>query len=118
MKRRPGSSKLRVGLAQFKPNKGDVASNLSQIREVVSEQAGAVDLLVFPETSLTGYFLEGGVAEAARSATDVAKGLGPPPEGAPDVVLGFFERHRRRLHNSVVYLTPGERDFEPTHVHR
>ncbi len=118
MKRRPGSSKLRVGLAQFKPTKGDVASNLSQIREVISEQAGAVDLLVFPETSLTGYFLEGGVAEAARSATDVAKGLGLPPEEAPDVVLGFFERHRRRLHNSVVYLTPGERDFEATHVHR
>ena len=85
---------------------------------MVSEQAGAVDLLVFPETSLTGYFLEGGVAEVARSATDVANGLGSPPEGAPDVVLGFFERHHRRLHNSVVYLTPGERGFEATHVHR
>ena len=109
---------LRVGLAQFKPKKADVASNLSRIGEVVSEQAGAVDLLVFPETSLTGYFLKGGVAEAARSATDVAKGLALPPEGAPDVVLGFFERHRRRLHNSVVYLTPGERGFEVTHVHR
>jgi len=118
MKRPSGGPKLRVGLAQFKPKKADVASNLSRIGEVVSEQAGAVDLLVFPETSLTGYFLEGGVAEAARSATDVAKELGLPPEGAPDVVLGFFERHRRRLYNSVVYLTPGERGFEVTHVHR
>jgi NAD+ synthetase len=107
-----------VGLAQFKPKKADVESNLSNIREVVSEQAGAVDLLVFPEASLTGYFLEGGVAEAARSATDVAKGLGQPPPEAPDVVLGFFERHRRRLHNSVVYLAPAERGFEVTHVHR
>ena len=118
MKRPPGGPKLRVGLAQFKPKKADVASNLSRVREVVCEQAGAVDLLVFPEASLTGYFLEGGVAEGARSATDVAKALGPPPEGAPDVVLGFFERHHRRLHNSVVYLTPGERGFEATHVHR
>ena len=118
MKRPPGGPKLRVGLAQFKPKKADVASNLSRVREVVSEHTGAVDLLVFPETSLTGYFLEGGVAEAARSATDIAKGLGPPPEGAPDVVLGFFERHRRRLYNSVVYLTPGERGFGATHVHR
>jgi NAD+ synthetase len=107
-----------VGLAQFKPKKADVAANLSRVREVVSEHAGAVDLLVFPETSLTGYFLEGGVAEAAHSATDITKGLGPPPEEAPDVVLGFFERHRRRLYNSVVYLTPGERGFEVTHVHR
>ncbi len=118
MKRPPGGPKLRVGLAQFKPKKADIASNLSRVREVVSEQAGAVDLLVFPETSLTGYFLEGGVAEVARSATDVANGLGSPPGGAPDVVLGFFERHHRRLHNSVVYLTPGEQGFEVTHVHR
>ena len=118
MIRPTGGSQLRVGLAQFKPKKADVESNLSRIREVVSEQAGTVDLLVFPETSLTGYFLEGGVAEAARSAKDVAKGLGEPPEGAPDVVLGFFERHRRRLHNSVVYLTPGGGGFEASHVHR
>ena len=118
MKRPPGGPKLRVGLAQFKPKKADIASNLSRVREVVSEQAGVVDLLVFPETSLTGYFLEGGVAEVARSATDVANGLGSPPGRAPDVVLGFFERHSRRLHNSVVYLTPGEQGFEVTHVHR
>lgn len=118
MIRPTGGSQLRVGLAQFKPKKADVASNLARIREVVSEQAGTVDLLVFPETSLTGYFLEGGVAEAARSARDVAKGLGLPPKGAPDVVLGFFERYRRRLYNSVVYLTPGERGYEDTHVHR
>ena len=118
MIRPPGGSQLRVGLAQFKPKKADVASNLSRIREVISEQAGAVDLLVFPEASVTGYFLEGGVAEAARSATDIAKGLGEPAAAAPDVVLGFFERHRRRLYNSVVYLTPGERGFKATHVHR
>ncbi len=118
MKRPPGGSKLRVGLAQFKPKKADVASNIARIGEIVSEQTGTVDLLVFPEAVLTGYFLEGGVAEAARSATSVAEGLGPPPEGAPDVVLGFFERHRRRLHNSVIYLTPGEQGWEATHVHR
>ena len=118
MIRPPGGSQLRVGLAQFKPKKADVASNLSRMHDVIFEQTGAVDLLVFPETSATGYFLEGGVAEAARSVTDIAKGLGEPPVAAPDVVLGFFERHRRRLYNSVVYLTPGERGFKAIHVHR
>jgi N-carbamoylputrescine amidase len=92
MIRPKGGSLLRVGLAQFKPKKADVESNLSRILDVVSEQSGAIDLLVFPEASLTGYFLEGGVAEAARSAKDVARGLGLPPVDAPDVVLGFFER--------------------------
>ena len=60
MIRPTGGSKLRVGLAQFKPKKADVESNLSRIREVVAEQAGTVDLLVFPEASLTGYFVEAG----------------------------------------------------------
>ena len=68
MIRPTGGSQLRVGLAQFKPKKADVESNLSRIRGVVAEQAGTVDLLVFPETSLTGYFVEGGVAEVALSA--------------------------------------------------
>ena len=118
MIRPKGGSLLRVGLAQFKPKKADVESNLSRILDVVSEQSGAIDLLVFPEASLTGYFLEGGVAEAARSAKDVARGLGLPPVDAPDVVLGFFERYRRRLYNSVAYLSPGEQGFAVTHVHR
>ena len=118
MIRPPGGSHLRVGLAQFKPKKADVAFNLARIRDVISEQAGSVDLLVFPETCVTGYFLEGGVAEVARSAADIAKEMGEPPAAAPDVVLGFFERHRSRLYNSVVYLTPGEWVFETTHVHR
>jgi NAD+ synthase (glutamine-hydrolysing) len=118
MIRPPGGSHLRVGLAQFKPKKADVAFNLARIRDVISEQAGSVDLLVFPETCVTGYFLEGGVAEVARSAADIAKEIGEPPAAAPDVVLGFFEWHRSRLYNSVVYLTPGERVFETIHVHR
>ena len=90
MKRPPGGPKLRVGLAQFKPKKADVASNLSRVREVVCEQAGAVDLLVFPEASLTGYFLEGGVAEGARSATDVAKALGSTAGGGSRCGARFF----------------------------
>ena len=113
-----GRTHLNVGLAQFKPKKAAVEANLAGIREVVGSHAGVVDLLVFPEAALSGYFLEGGVAEAARSATEVAGGLGEPIPDAPDVVLGFYERHRRRLYNSVGYFSPGETAYEPVHVHR
>ena len=113
-----GRTHLNVGLAQFKPKKAAVEANLAGIREVVGSYAGAVDLLVFPEAALSGYFLEGGVAEAARSAAEVAGGLGEPTPDVPDVVLGFYERHRRRLYNSVGYFSPGEAAYEPVHVHR
>ena len=113
-----GRSQLNVGLAQLKPEKAAVQANLTNIREIVKNHANIVDLLVFPETILSGYFLEGGVAEAARSAEEVSLGLGEPLTGSPDVVIGFYEKHQRKLYNSVGYFTPGNYGFEPTHIHR
>jgi NAD+ synthetase len=107
-----------VALVQFKPTKADVTGNLERVRLIVGEQAQEADLVVFPETALTGYFLEGGVAETALSAEDLGSLLGPPPTDAPDVVVGFYERWRRRLYNSVAYLEPGEDCWTLRHVHR
>jgi NAD+ synthetase len=109
---------LTVGMAQFKPRKADPEANLAKIREWISEWAGRLQVLVFPETVVTGYFLEGGVAEAARTASEIASGLGLPVDDAPDVVLGFYERHRRRLFNSVGYFTPDGDGYRVEHVHR
>ena len=55
---------LRISLEQLKPLKGNVSKNLEQVQARVSAQAGASDVLVFPETVLTGYFLEGAVLQA------------------------------------------------------
>ncbi|NNF12869.1 MAG: NAD+ synthase [Gemmatimonadetes bacterium] len=109
---------LRLALAQFKPTKGDVAGNLRRVAEIVDGQAGETDLVVFPETSLSGYFLEGGVSEASRTAEDVAKALGETTSDAPDVVLGFYERWRRRLYNSAAYFEATLEGYVVRHVHR
>jgi NAD+ synthase (glutamine-hydrolysing) len=109
---------MRVGLAQLKPRKARVEENLERVGAWSRDFASQVDLLVFPEAALSGYFLEGGVAEAARSADDVAGGLGSVTPGSPDVVIGFYERHRRRLYNSVGYFTPEGDGYVPIHVHR
>lgn len=109
---------MRVGLAQLKPHKARVEENLARVRDWVREFSGQVDLLVLPEAALSGYFLEGGVAEAARSAQDVARGLGASGPESPDVVVGFYERHRRRLFNSVGYFTPREGGYAAIHVHQ
>ncbi len=109
---------LRVALVQFKPRKADVGGNLAAVRRVVEEQASQADLVVFPEASLSGYFLEGGVAEAALSVERLAELLGAPPPDAPDLALGFYERWRRRLYNSAAYLTPDGGAWSVRHVHR
>ena len=55
---------LRVMVAQIRPRKGAYAENLRRAAGIL-QQAAALErpphLIVFPETALTGYFLEGGV---------------------------------------------------------
>jgi NAD+ synthase (glutamine-hydrolysing) len=116
----PGEARppLRVALVQLKPRKADVAANVDMVRRIVAEQAVHADLVVFPEASLSGYFLEGGVAEVALTAERLGEVLGPTPDQAPDVVLGFYERWRRRLYNSAAHLTPDGESWKVRHVHR
>jgi len=109
---------LRIALAQFRPQKAAVDANLERIRDLVTSRAGDTDLLVFPEASLSGYFLQGGVGESARTVEWLAEEMGPPPEGAPDVVIGFFERWRSRLYNAAALLTPHAEHWGVAHVHR
>lgn len=106
-------------MAQLRPTKGDVSGNLSRVRSVIAEGADAGrDLIVFPETVLSGYFVEGGVEEVARTLDEVIEGLGPPPTGAPDVALGFYEASEGAVHNSAVYLTAREGRWQALHIHR
>jgi NAD+ synthetase len=109
---------LRVGLVQFQPRKAQVDENLASISARIAALAPDHDVLVFPESALSGYFLQGGVSEAARTAEALAEGLAPPPPDAPDVVVGFYERWRRRLYNSAAWLTPRGDGWEVVHVHR
>jgi len=105
-------------LVQFKPGKADVPGNLERIRGWVRQEREGHDILVFPETSLTGYFLEGGVTESAVAVEEVAAGLGSGGEEGPDLVLGFYERWRRGIYNSVGYFQAGKDGYSPVHVHR
>jgi NAD+ synthase (glutamine-hydrolysing) len=118
LQRSDSPSPLRLGLVQFRPRKGDVEGNLRGIRERIDALGAEHDLLVFPEASLTGYFLEGGISEGARPVESLAEGLGPTEDGAPHLVVGFYERWRRGLYNSAAYLEPRGGTYRTLHVHR
>ncbi|HEX7335674.1 MAG TPA: NAD+ synthase [Gemmatimonadales bacterium] len=116
---------LRLAIAQVRPQKGAYEENLCRfgalLREVGNWQDPA-DLVVAPETALTGYFLEGGVRELAVSGDQLFDDLSRQHReaGAPsiDVALGFYEIHGNRLYNSGLYATLGGPDAGIRHIHR
>ncbi len=107
---------LRAALCQVKPRKGNVQANIAAVRNALVPGA---DIAIFPETVLSGYFVEGAALEVALSPEGLVDALGAPPEGCDgDVVIGFYERGRTSVRNSIAYLTPGDGRYEIVHVHR
>ncbi|MCS6950112.1 MAG: beta-ureidopropionase [bacterium] len=120
--------KIRVVAVQFKPRKGDVEHNLDRIADTLRQivEAGVpADVVVFPETITSGYFLEGGVREAARTREQILHALAqryrPFARWEPlDVVLGFYELWQGKYYNSALYLTlyPEPESCRIVHTHR
>ena len=107
---------LRAVLCQVKPRKGNVQANIAAVRKAL---VPGIDIAVFPETVLSGYFVEGAALEVALSPDGLVEALGTPPEGCDcDVAIGFYERGRTSVRNSMAYLTPGDDRYEVVHVHR
>ena len=119
---------LDVAVAQFAPRKGDIAANLKRLGELFAQVDALVprpQLLVLPETTTTGYFVEGGVRDLAMTAGALARELDRIYREAVrgphtlEVVIGFYERWRNTLHNSALCVRLGAAPGgEVLHVHR
>jgi NAD+ synthase (glutamine-hydrolysing) len=116
----------RLAIAQLRPTKGEYAANLQKIGGVVAQLAKLeppVDLVIFPETATSGYFVEGGVQDVAVTAGTLFRDLklehaatkAPPL----DVAVGFYEVFQNRYYNSSLYATlGGPGGGAVRHVHR
>jgi len=104
----------RLAIAQIRPSKGDYAANLQKIGGVLAQVATLdppVDLVIFPETATSGYFVEGGVRDVAVTAGTLFRDLTLEHEaaGAPpiDVAVGFYEVFQNHFYNSCLYASLG-----------
>ena len=117
---------VHLAVAQLKPRKGAYAYNLERLGELFARldaESPRPQLLQLPETALTGYFLEGGVSEQARTAGDLARDLArvyakAAPGSMLDVAIGFYEVWEHKLYNSALYVTLGGAEPVIHHVHR
>ncbi|HSM13913.1 MAG TPA: nitrilase-related carbon-nitrogen hydrolase, partial [Thermoanaerobaculia bacterium] len=110
-------TRIRVGLAQIDSRLGDVAGNVERHLEWIARaRSQGVELLLFPELSLTGYRLLHLTPQVALEPA-VSPHVARLAEAAPeiDVVVGCVERDERGfLFNSALLLGGGGL----RHVHR
>jgi len=116
---------LRLAIAQIRPQKGAYQENLCRFGALLREVGGwpePPELVLAPETALTGYFLEGGVRDLAITGDQLFDDLGRQHREAGtapiDVALGFYEVHGNRLYNSGMYATLGGSEAGIRHIHR
>ncbi len=107
---------FKIGIAQISPRLGDVAANLALYEQAIARAKNEnVELLIFPELSLTGYHLRDMVATVAlrqdapefiqlRELSKSVACLAGLVEESPDFCF----------YNSAVYLSAGD----VRHVHR
>ena len=105
---------LRVAAAQIGCRPGDVAGNLDVHLSAVAQARGrGVDLLVFPELSLTDYLAEPDVARLARPADGPELARLAGAAGPMGVSVGFVEAADGRAYNAQALIADGR-----IHVHR
>ena len=118
---------LDLAIVQMRPRKGDYAANIARVGDLLS-RIDALEprprVVQFPETAVTGYFVEGAVRDLAVTAGELARDLDAAYRAAAgsarpvDVTIGFYERWRDTLYNSAAYVRLGDGSPEVVHVHR
>jgi predicted amidohydrolase len=106
-----------VALAQCYPKLGDVAANLATHLAIIGAAGRYAGLVVFPELSLTGYFLKDQVPEVALrlDSPEIGALRDASQQARTDVVAGLIlESDRHRFYNASLYISAGE----IVHVHR
>src|SRR3989441_8735807 len=111
----------RLAIAQLRPSKGDYGANLQKIGGVLAQIAKLdppADLVVFPETATSGYFVEGGVRDVAVTAGALFRDLTLEHEAAGatpvDVAIGVYEGFPNHFFNSCLYASL--RNASPRHA--
>ncbi len=111
------STTFSVGVAQIDCRLGDVEANLAAYEHALREAKGrGIDLLLFPELSLTGYFLKDMVSTVALDAgSPLLKRLRELSRETVAFVAGAVEETSEyRFYNAAMLFDRGEL----AHVHR
>lgn len=111
-----GSTTLKIAVGQIAPTLGNLDANLAMhLAQIEAARAQGAGLIVFPELSLTGYFLRDMVPDVAQPRESPMLRRLVDAAGEASLVVGFVEESpQHRFYNSAAF----SQGRELRHVHR
>lgn len=106
----------RIVLAQTRPGLGEVSKNLEDhLAQIDAARRAGAQMVLFPELSLTGYFLKDQTAELCLDRESPVLARLAEASREISIAVGFVERSPEgRLYNAMAFLEDGVL----LHVHR
>ncbi|MCH8199060.1 MAG: beta-ureidopropionase [Chloroflexi bacterium] len=98
---------FRLASVQFRPDMGRISDNLDRMAEIVRQAVSeeSAGLVVFPETAVSGYYVQGAAGENALSAEELLGEFSGRLDGVDvDVLVGFYEKADGQPFNSAGYF--------------
>jgi predicted amidohydrolase len=102
---------MRIGMAQTHPVFGDVQANVAKTLQLMQQKKEEVDLIVFPELSLSGYLLKDKLYDVALSleSPEIKEICETSRETQVSVVIGFVEEGKGDIiYNSAALVKDGQ----------
>jgi predicted amidohydrolase len=96
---------MKIALVQYSPAWEDKEANKNKIQSLIKDIAG-VELLVFPEMSLTGFTMKSKEmsetiqGDSFRYFSSIAK------EKNTNIFAGIIERRKNRIYNTLIHIKP------------
>jgi len=94
---------MKIALSQFKPKLSK--KNLEKHLEILENQKD-IDLIIFPELSLNGYYLQDKVFEDAWKISELSRIAEYSKK--VDILVGAVIQERKEFFNSALYFSKGE----------
>lgn len=97
---------MQLELAQIPIDDGTIDSNVQRVLEVIAKRTPGTDLIVFPETTLSGFPTRDTVADVAQPIDGAAltRVRNAARDAGVAVAVGLAERDGKRFYNTTVLI--------------
>lgn len=97
---------MKIGLIQYSPTWEDKKANKEKITSLLKEENNDVDLLIFPEMTLTGFTMQSEKFAEEIDGESFAYFATLAEKFKCDVIAGLIEKGEEKIYNTLLHINP------------